>query len=217
MARRPRIVIATRNGGKLREIRAALPASAAMLVGLDEADPHSRIAAPPEDEPTFAANARAKAAYYARATGLWALADDSGLEVDALNGAPGTRSARYAADAGDAGAAGRRDAANNARLLQALAGVPEAERTARFICCLALSDGHRTLLEARGVLEGRIGLSARGENGFGYDPLFVLPGRRCAVAELTADQKNAISHRGQAVRAFAKALGGTEGDRPCPR
>jgi len=216
MARSRRIVIATRNGGKLREIRAALPAPVATVVGLDEVDPAGRITEAPEDEPTFAANARAKAAYYARATGLWALADDSGLEVDALDGAPGPRSARYAADAGDAGSAAGRDAANNARLLRDLAGVPDPERTARFVCCLALSDGDRTLLEARGVLAGRIGLAPQGRNGFGYDPLFVLPARGCTVAELTADQKNAISHRGQAVRAFAEALGRSEGDRPCP-
>ena len=162
---------------------------------------------PDEPAETFAGNARAKARHYARATGRWCLADDSGLEVDALNGAPGVRSARYGADRWPAGAdRPARDRANTAKLLDALAGVPTEERTGRFVCHLALAapDG-RVLLEARGTLEGRIAAPA-GENGFGYDPVFLLPDRGCTAAELSAEQKNAISHRGAALRELARTL-----------
>ncbi len=204
---RRRIVLATRNAGKLREIAATLGALAVEVVGLDQVDPGHEIPEPAEDASSFAENARAKAAYYAGRTGCWALGDDSGLEVDALGGAPGVRSARYAAEEVPPGA-GREelDAANNAKLLRELAGVPEERRTARFVCCLALSDGRRALLEAAGVIEGRIGRAPRGRNGFGYDPLFFVPRAGCTTAELPPQRKNEISHRGQATRELARRL-----------
>jgi len=202
-----KIVLASRNPGKVREIRAALGACGVEVRGLAEADPDGRIAEPPEEASTFAGNARAKAAYYARATGAVALADDSGLVVDALGGAPGVLSARYAAD--ECPAPRNRaqiDAANNRKLLRELAGVPEAGRTARFVCALALSDGERILLEARGTVEGHIAAEPAGENGFGYDPLFVVAGLGRTAAELSPDRKNEISHRGKAVREFVRLL-----------
>lgn len=202
-----RIVLATRNPGKLREIAAMLGPLHVEVVGLMQWDPDDRIAEPQETGETFAANARDKAHYYARSAGCWALADDSGLEVDALGGEPGVYSARYAADECPP-QAGRDiiDPANNAKLLGELSGVPDEKRTARFVCCLALSDGQNILLEARGVIEGRIGYQLHGQNGFGYDPLFVLPHRGLTMAQMPADEKNAISHRGQAVRQMAALL-----------
>ena len=162
---------------------------------------------PAEVGSSFAENARQKALGYARATGGWCLADDSGLVVDALDGAPGVRSARYAEEDFPRGAdRAARDAANNAKLLAALEGVGEADRTARFVCHLALADPRRVLIETFGTVEGRIAREPRGHNGFGYDPLFFLPQKGCTVAELPPGQKNAISHRGQAVRHFASLL-----------
>lgn len=174
--RRRRIVLATRNRGKVREIVATLGDLAADVVGLDEIDPAGAIPEPAERGSSFAENARAKAAYYARATGCWAVADDSGLEVDALGGTTGVRSARYAADECPAGA-GREviDSANNAKLLRELQGVADDRRTARFVCHLVLCDGRRSLIETTGVVEGRIAHQRRGCNGFGYDPLFFVP------------------------------------------
>ena len=190
------------------------------------------VPAPAETGATFAANARAKALYYARACGQWCLADDSGLEVDALDGRPGVYSARYAADRVDTGAdrpaylapaylpevgreAGRQtlDRANNIRLLADLDGVEDARRTARFVCHLALADPRRLLLEACGTVDGRIAREPSGDNGFGYDPLFYLPELGCTAAELSARQKNRISHRGKAVRRLAELLGDYLADR----
>ena len=200
------IVLATRNPGKLREIRQVL---SDLPVEVTSLAVHERIPQPAETGRTFAENARQKALYYARATGQWCLADDSGLEVDALNGAPGVRSARYAAEAVDAGADRKTiDAANNARLLADLDPVDDDKRTARFVCHLALADPEGILLEACGTVEGRIARQPRGSNGFGYDPLFLLPKLGRTAAELSPEQKNAISHRGQAVRELARALAG---------
>lgn len=207
MARELKIVLATRNPGKVRELRAVLGRMGVEAIGLEEIDPDRRIPEPPEDGDSFAENARAKAAYYARATGLLALADDSGLVVDALNGAPGTHSARYAAGECPPGAGrGRIDSANNARLLRQLAGVSDERRTARFVCHLALSDAGHVLIESDGLIEGRIGHEPRGRNGFGYDPLFFVPELGCTTAELPEDRKNDFSHRGQATRKFAAML-----------
>jgi len=207
MTRPRKILLASRNPGKVREIRAALGACGVEVAGLDEVDPDGRIPEPAEEAATFAGNARTKAAWYARATGLCALADDSGLVVAALGGAPGVRSARYAADECPA-PRGRKemDAANNRKLLRELAGVSEDGRTARFVCSLALSDGERTLLEAEGTVEGRIAAGAAGENGFGYDPLFVVDGLGRTAAELSPGQKNEISHRGKAVRELVRVM-----------
>jgi len=198
------IVLATRNSGKIREIRAVLePLGVGVLSLTDLGD----IPEPPETGETFAENAHSKALYYARATGRWCLADDSGLVVDALGGAPGVQSARYAADNCPPNA-GRDtiDAANNAKLLAAMEGVPDSRRTARFVCHLALADAERIIIEASGTIEGRIGWEGRGENGFGYDPLFYVPNLGCTTAQLPPDEKNAVSHRGKAVRRIAELL-----------
>ncbi|MDD4888842.1 MAG: RdgB/HAM1 family non-canonical purine NTP pyrophosphatase [Phycisphaerae bacterium] len=203
------ILLATSNPGKLREIQSAmgdLPVRWITLKGLSAAIPQAE-----ETGDTFAANAIEKAVYYSRAAGLRTLADDSGLQVDALGGAPGVRSARYAGLDSDVVGREQADAANNARLLAELANVPDEKRTARFRCALALVDGERVLVETSGVVEGRMLRAPRGTNGFGYDPLFFIPAMGCTTAELTQEQKNQISHRGQAVRALhpllAKLLG----------
>jgi XTP/dITP diphosphohydrolase len=198
------IILASRNPGKLREMRqvlASLPVRVLGLRALDEIDP------PEEEGATFAENARAKALYYARATQRWCLADDSGLEVDALGGAPGVRSARYAAESFPLDPDRRaRDAANTAKLLAALRDVDDELRTARFVCCLALADPQRVLLEASGTVQGRIARRPRGENGFGYDPVFLVPEDGRTAAEMAPEEKNRISHRGKAARRFAEML-----------
>jgi XTP/dITP diphosphohydrolase len=200
-----RIVIASGNPGKVREIADVLAALDVEAIGLRDLD--LDLPEPEETGATFGDNARDKARYYAARTGLWCLADDSGLVVDALGGQPGVHSARYAADRCPADAA--RDAldeANNAKLLEELTDVPDDRRTARFVCHLALAASDEILLETEGTVEGRIGYGPRGANGFGYDPLFMLPDIGCTTAELPPAEKNAISHRGQAVRAFAAKL-----------
>ena len=198
------IVLATGNPGKLREMKQVLAELPVDVIGLNEL---GDIPEPEETGDTFAENARQKALYYAQATGRWCLADDSGLEVDALGGAPGVRSARYS---GDAVAPGSDrsviDQANNAKLLDALKDTPDAQRTARFVCCVALADPQGVLIETHGAFEGLIARKNTGDNGFGYDPLFYVPDRKCTAAELPPAQKNSISHRGQAVRRFAELL-----------
>ncbi len=200
------IVLATCNPGKLREIRqvlADLPVEVVALEAFGQIDP------PQEHGATFAENARAKAIAYARATGHWCLADDSGLCVDALDGAPGVQSARYAADRCLAGASGAEiDAANNAKLLAELsvANVPDEKRTAHFVCHLALSDGQRILIETFDTVAGHIAHQPRGANGFGYDPLFIINQTGYTAAELTPEKKNELSHRGKALRHFASLL-----------
>lgn len=199
------VVLATSNPGKLREIQAVLADLPLHVMGLGELPP---VAPPVEDGATFADNARAKALYYAGATGYWCLADDSGLLVDALAGRPGVHSARYAADddiAPDAGPHAR-DAANNGKLLRELADVTDEKRTARFVCHLSLADGQGILLEATGIVAGRIGRTPRGDNGFGYDPLFLISELGQTAAELEPERKNAVSHRGQATRRMRKLL-----------
>lgn len=190
-----RLLFATRNRGKLAELRALVAPHGIEVDSLDDVDAPGEVE---EDGETFTANAEKKARAALAATGLPALADDSGLDVDALDGAPGVRSARYAGP-------GQDDAANNAKLLAALASVPDARRTARFRCALAFVDAAGTLTVAEGTLEGRIGQAPRGAGGFGYDPLFLLPDGR-TLAELSAAEKNAISHRGQALRKMAPHL-----------
>ncbi|HOD80359.1 MAG: Non-canonical purine NTP pyrophosphatase [Planctomycetes bacterium ADurb.Bin126] len=201
---RPTIVLATRNPGKIREIRQVLTGLEVRIAALDE---FGQVPEPAETGDTFAQNACEKAHYYAKATGQWCLADDSGLMVDALDGLPGVQSARYAA--GECPPSAPRsvsDAANNRKLLAALADVAEENRTARFVCCLALSDGQRIRIQTFDTVEGRIGHAPRGENGFGYDPLFVVEGKGRTAAELPADEKNAVSHRGKALQHFARLL-----------
>ncbi len=195
-------MFATRNAGKVGELRAFLPGVDVLTI----ADAEARLgrALPEVDETgtTFAANAALKAVAIARATGWPALADDSGLEVDALGGAPGVRSARYAADLGALSPGQAHDAANNAALLVALRDVASPQRTARFRCHLALRDG-AFALDASGACEGVILPAPRGAGGFGYDPLFLVPDLDATFGELTLDQKNARSHRAQAMRQLA--------------
>ena len=199
-----RIVIASGNPGKVREIRKSLgelPVEVIDLISL------SSVPEPDEKGSTFEENARHKAIYYACNTHNWCLADDSGLVVDALNGAPGVKSARYASDCLPTNATREQiDAANNSKLLAELTDVPDRDRTARFVCHLALSDGEKINLESTGVVEGKIGHQPVGKNGFGYDPLFIAEEVGCSLAQLSKQEKNRISHRGKAVRRFVKLL-----------
>lgn len=203
------ILIATGNPGKFREIAAVLAkagdAASLPIRWRSLGDLPHRVPEPHEDQDTFAANAALKARYYSRAAGLWTLADDSGLEVDALGGEPGVRSARY----GGAPPGSSRDIvtrANNLKLIAALAGFPESARTARFRCALALADGDRILATAEGAIEGRIIDQPRGTNGFGYDPHFFIPDLGRTMAELDPSHKNRISHRGQALLSMQAKL-----------
>jgi XTP/dITP diphosphohydrolase len=199
------LLFASSNPSKVAEVRAIMAPLGIVVVGLAEAGPAARLPEPVEDGDTFADNARIKAVYYARAAGRWALADDSGLEVDALGGEPGVRSARYA---GTGRSRAERDAANNRKLLAALNAVPDEKRRARFVCAMCLADPEgRVVAETRGTVEGVIGREPRGDNGFGYDPLFELPHLGRTSAELPAEQKNALSHRGDAARRMAEKMG----------
>ncbi len=161
-----------------------------------------------EDGETFAANARKKALGYARATGLWTLADDSGLVIDALDAAPGVISARYAADEAPSDDRHAIDRANYQKVLRLMDDVPDARRTARFVCHLCLASADAILLEATGAVEGVIGRAPAGEKGFGYDPIFYLPTIGKTAAQLDPDEKNRISHRAQAIAALLPRLRG---------
>jgi XTP/dITP diphosphohydrolase len=162
--------------------------------------------APEEDGLTFAANAEIKALYYSRfAPGEWVLADDSGLEVDALDGAPGVRSARFAADAGmvdSPDANDNTDVWNNLVLLQRMAGIPTPQRTARYRCVLTVARDCQVVHTAEGTVEGLILDAPRGTGGFGYDPLFFLPDLALTMAELEQEAKFNLSHRGRAIAAL---------------
>ena len=192
----PTLLIATTNQNKLREyaaIFAGLPLELRSLRDLGIADDVKETGA------TFAENARLKAEFYAGRSGLPALADDSGLEVHALGGEPGVRSARYAGP-------GASDAERNALLLQKLAGVPFHARLARFVCAVALARPDGAVEQVEGALPGVIELAPRGANGFGYDPLFYVLDENATLAELPADRKNQISHRALAARAARAVL-----------
>ena len=206
------LLFATSNPHKVKEVRAiwgALSQSDAtglaglQIIGLDSLE--GSFPEPAEDADTFAGNARLKAVGYAELTGLCCLAEDSGLEVDALGGAPGVHSARYAAQVGSRA---DKDAANNSKLLREIARIPRDLRTARFVCsmCVAGPSG-QVLAEARGVFEGIITDRPRGRNGFGYDPLLYIPELKMTSAELTPEEKNARSHRGSALKSLGGALG----------
>ena len=191
-----RVVLATGNAGKVREINQ-------LLAGLDiEAVAQTEYRVPEIEETgsTFVENAILKARQAAQHTGLAAIADDSGLEVDALQGAPGIYSARYAGRGGDG--------ANNDKLLAALAGVPDPQRTARFQCVMVYlaHAADPTPIICQGTWAGRILRAARGSNGFGYDPVFYVPTHDCSAAELAPEVKNQLSHRGQALRCLVKTL-----------
>ena len=198
------ILIATSNAGKVREMErafAGLPVRLVPLSRLREILPDApEIAEPEEDGTTFMDNARIKARYYRKATGLAALADDSGLSVDALGGAPGVHSARYAGVHGD-------DAANNAKLCTALRSAHAENAAAAYHCALVLAFADGRELTAEGVCRGFIRPEARGTGGFGYDPYFYLENGK-TMAELSLAEKHAVSHRGAALRRMKELLAG---------
>jgi XTP/dITP diphosphohydrolase len=186
------IVLATRNAGKIGEIRAILSNLDVVLLDSGDFPPFPE---PSEEGATFFENAFAKAKAVHKATGLPALADDSGIEVDALDGAPGVRSARY-------GGAGLADSDRCARLLEALKGVPEGKRGARFCCVAVLYPAPRSKrkgIVTEGFLYGEIAEEPRGQNGFGYDPIFLVPERGKTVAQMNVEEKNSLSHRFRAL------------------
>ncbi len=191
-----RILIATRNPGKVREFAQALEPQGFQVFGMDALSDTGEIE---ETGETFAANARLKAEGYSSRTDMLVLADDSGIEVDALDGAPGVQSARYGGPELDDGGRSR-------LLLRELEGVPDERRTARFRCVLAVARDGKTLATFDGVIEGRISHAPEGENGFGYDPLFFHPPSGCTTAQLTPVEKQKVSHRGQAIAALLGAL-----------
>jgi XTP/dITP diphosphohydrolase len=203
---RPRLLVATRSTHKLAELRQLLALPRAELVTLDDVGIDEDVE---ETGSTFEANARLKARFAARASGLPSLADDSGIEVDALGGRPGVRTRRYAGE--DA-----TDAQNNAKLLGELDGLPPERRAARYVCVLALalpgragSRGGQPVISVRGTCRGRIAATAKGNGGFGYDPIFEPasepPGGR-TFGEWSQDEKNRISHRGAAARRMTPIL-----------
>ena len=192
------IVVATQNKGKIAEIILALRELPVTVLALSD---FGSIPEAVEDGASFLENALLKARHYAKYTGKACLADDSGLEVDALRGAPGIFSARFAGEPSD-------DAANNQKLIAELSKVEKAHRTARFRCVLAFVDTDENVLTTEGACEGVIGDKIQGAGGFGYDPLFYVPKLNKTMAELSKEEKNAISHRGQALDSMAIKLGG---------
>ena len=196
------VLFATSNPHKLDEVRPVLAAVGIEVLSLDDLD--IDVPEPVEDGDSFAANARIKARAYAKATGRRSLAEDSGLEVDALGGAPGVHSARYA---GAEGERASRDRANNDKLIAAIRDVPQDQRQARFICAMCLADPDGGIVaETHGRYEGVITTEPAGDNGFGYDPLLFLPDVGRTSAQLSPEDKNARSHRGAAARALAAML-----------
>jgi XTP/dITP diphosphohydrolase len=190
------LVVATTNPHKIREIRALLDGAPVDLAGLDR---WPGLPAPEETGRTYEENAQLKARYYAAATGELVVAEDSGLEIDALGGAPGVESARYAG-------ADTTYPEKFARLYDALARAPSRDRTARFVCALAVARGDDILFEIRGTVEGAIASEPKGSGGFGYDPLFFYPPYGRTLAEATAAEKAAVSHRGRAFRKLREFL-----------
>lgn len=190
------LIVATRNSGKLKEIRALLAPLDIVVRGVGEFPELPEVV---EDGATFAANATKKAATIARLSGRLTLADDSGLEVAALGGAPGIHSARYAGEEAD-------DSANNRKLLAAMAAFPPGERGAAFVCVMALCAPDGSCRTFAGRLAGEIIDEGRGAEGFGYDPLFVVAGQQRTLAEIPLAEKNRISHRAQALTQVVAAL-----------
>jgi XTP/dITP diphosphohydrolase len=192
-----RVLIATSNPGKLRDFAAAATAYGIEIAPVPAFDD---LPAAVEDGTSFEANARKKAEHYSRhVPGELVLADDSGLSVDALGGDPGVRSARYAASGAEENSS---DAANNARLLREMESVENGRRTAQFVCVIAAARDGRTVATFRGQAQGRLLRSPRGSGGFGYDPLFYFASLGKTFAELTPEEKAAVSHRGAAFRKF---------------
>jgi len=202
-----RLLIATMNRGKVREFREILGQEG---VEWDDLTAHEGVAVAEETGPTFVANACQKAAHYARLLKTYAVADDSGLEVDALDGGPGVHSARWA----EMHDAGYGDGDNNALLLGQIEKVADERRTARFVCVLAVADAEgRIIMTASDSVEGRVIREARGSNGFGYDPLFFVEEYGRTMAELSGDEKHRISHRGKALRRLRGVMGRVWGSR----
>ena len=197
-----KILVATTNPGKIAELRAMLDFDVDWLGLSDVGD----IAEIKEDGSTFAENARKKAVGYAKATGLWTIADDSGLVVDALGGEPGVKSARFSGEKTINDDGTLIDHRNIAKVLELLEDVPEEKRTARFVCSLCLASPEQILIETDGTLKGLITNREIGKNGFGYDPIFFVPHLNKTAAQLTPEEKNAISHRGNAIRKFKPLL-----------
>ncbi|MCK4293693.1 MAG: RdgB/HAM1 family non-canonical purine NTP pyrophosphatase [Planctomycetes bacterium] len=197
-----KIVVASTNPGKLGELRAMLDADVEW-VGLSDFPGIEEVE---EDGVTFAQNARKKALGYAKATGLWTIADDSGLVVDALGGEPGVKSARFSGEKLQGEDRTLIDHRNIAKVLELLKDVPKEKRTARFVCCLCLASPEEVLLETQGTLEGGIIDREIGSNGFGYDPIVFVPGLGKTVAQMTSEEKNSISHRGNAIRKLKPLL-----------
>ena len=195
-----KVLIATTNPGKFAEISTMLDADVRWVSLKDFPD----IPEVKEDGATFAENARKKALGYAKQTGLWTLADDSGLMIDALGGQPGVKSARFS------GAKDKKrkllDHKNMVKVLKSLQDIPKEKRTAKFVCCLCLANAERILIETQGELSGLIAEKEIGENGFGYDPIFFVPKLDKTVAQLATDEKNIISHRGDAIRKLKPLL-----------
>jgi XTP/dITP diphosphohydrolase len=199
-----KILVASTNPGKLKELREMLGGDIEW-VGLSDFPGIGEIE---EDGKTFAENARKKALGYAKATGLWTLADDSGLVVDTIGGQPGVKSARFA-ESHRRDRKERRDfldKKNIEKLLAMLKDVPKEKRTARFVCCLCLASPQNVLIETQGEVEGIIIDEPAGDNGFGYDPVFFVPKLNKTVAQLDSNEKNAISHRGNAIRKLKPLL-----------
>jgi XTP/dITP diphosphohydrolase len=188
-------VLATTNRDKVREVRHLLRDRAIAIRTLADLP---ALAEPDETGATFEANARLKARYYAAAIPGLVVSEDSGLEVDAMQGAPGVRSARYLSPSATY-------PERFAAILEQLRGRPDADRTARFVCAVAVAEGARVLFEARGIVEGRIAAAPAGDGGFGYDPIFFSPELGCTLAE-AGDAKAAVSHRGRAFAALARWL-----------
>lgn len=194
--RKTPLLVATTNRGKAREIAAALSSRAVRVLSLADA---GIAAVCPETGKTFEANARTKAEFYSRLSGLLTLAEDSGLEIESLNGAPGVRSARFSGR-------GATDPKNVAKVLRLLGAVPRPRRRARFVCVMAVARNGRTLGVVRGAVHGTISDAPRGCSGFGYDPVFYYHPLRRTFAELTPSGKNSVSHRGRALRAMIPLL-----------
>jgi XTP/dITP diphosphohydrolase len=191
-----RILIASGNPGKVREFAAALEPEGFEVFGMDALDDTEEVE---ETGQTFEANARLKAESYSKRTDMLVLADDSGIEVDALDGAPGVQSARY-------GGPGLDDEGRTRLLLRELEEVPDERRSARFRCVLALARNGETLSTFDGVIEGRINHAPIGENGFGYDPVFFHPPSGCTTAQLDPQEKQKVSHRGKAIAALLESI-----------
>jgi XTP/dITP diphosphohydrolase len=193
-----KVILATKNQGKVKEFADLLAPLHIEVISSNDLDPE-QVPDVIEDGKTFEQNAIKKAEAYYRCFGLPALADDSGLEVDALDGQPGIYSARYAGE-------GKSDQANNAKLLAELIRTGAEERTARFICAIAYVDGSSSPIVVRGSCEGSIAEEPKGEGGFGYDPLFLLFGKERTMAQLTKEEKNKCSHRYHALQALVKQM-----------